>query len=127
MIEVACGIIYKDDEVLICRRNKNKELGGYWEFPGGKLESNESAEQALQRELTEELEMSVRVKKHFTSVIHKYENFTIKLIAYKCDFIEANFKLIDHDKYEWSPIYKIMSKKIAPADIHIVEKLMSEK
>ena len=127
MIEVACGIIYKDDEVLICRRNKNKDLGGYWEFPGGKLESNESAEQALQRELTEELEMSVRVKTHFTTVIHNYGSFTIKLIAYKCDFIEASFKLIDHDKYEWSPIDKIMSKKIAPADIPIAEKLISEK
>ena len=127
MIEVACGIIYKDNEVLICRRNENKELGGYWEFPGGKLEPNESAEKALKRELIEELGMYVIVKNHFTTVIHKYEKFTIKLTAYKCEFIEASFKLLDHDKYEWSTIDKIISKKLAPADIPIVEKLIIEK
>jgi len=124
MIKVVCGIIYDNGKIFLCRRNLNKQLGGYWEFPGGKLELNEKSESGLKRELHEELSMSVKILDYYATVIHSYENFTIELIAYKCQFIEADFKLIDHDKYEWIELKKIINKKLAPADIPIVQKLL---
>lgn len=125
MIKVVCGIINKNDKILVCRIKSEKKLGGYWEFPGGKIESNENAQEALERELVEELDMKVNVLSYFATSVHKYEKFTIELIAYKCEFIEANFKLSDHDKYEWKSVDQIINMKLAPADIPIAEKLMN--
>lgn len=126
MIKVVCGLIYKEDKILICRRNSSKELGGFWEFPGGKIESNETEEDALIRELKEELDMNVIIDKFYHSVVHRYEGFTIELRAYKCKFISAEFQLIDHDKYEWMSPSDITMKKLAPADIPIIEKLIND-
>lgn len=127
MIKVVCGIIYNNEKILLCRRKHNKELAGFWEFPGGKLELNENPEKALKRELQEELSMSVEILSYFTTVIYKYENFTIELIAYKCKFMRASFSLVDHDKYEWLEVNKLKNKKISPADIPITEKLLKNK
>lgn len=124
MTKVVCGIIYKGDKIFLCRRNPDKQLGGYWEFPGGKIESNEKPEQALKRELNEEISMSVKTLSYFTTIIHEYEKLTIELIAYKCEFIEAEFKLTDHDKYEWLDLKQMINKKLAPADVPILQRLM---
>lgn len=126
-IKVVCGIIYNDDKVLICRRKPEKSLGGYWEFPGGKIEENESDEESLIRELKEELDMEVNIESFFNSSEHSYENFTIELIAYKCSFVSSNFKLTDHDKYEWIEPNKLLDWKLAPADIPIAEELITNK
>lgn len=124
MTKVVCGIIYKGDKIFLCRRNPDKQLGGYWEFPGGKIESNEKPEQALKRELNEEISMSVKTLSYFTTVIHEYEKLTIELIAYKCEFIEGEFELTDHDKYEWLDLKQMIDKKLAPADVPILQRLM---
>ncbi|MFA4977167.1 MAG: NUDIX domain-containing protein [Sphingobacterium sp.] len=70
LITVVCGIIFKDDLVLICRRKPEKSLGGYWEFPGGKVEDGESNEESLLRELIEELNLKVKIKQHFFDTVH---------------------------------------------------------
>ncbi|MFM7683912.1 MAG: NUDIX domain-containing protein, partial [Bacteroidota bacterium] len=61
-IRVVCGVVFDNEKVFICRRKQGKSLAGYWEFPGGKIEGSESFEQALKRELNEELEMEVVIK-----------------------------------------------------------------
>ena len=123
IIKVVCGIIYREDQIFLCRRKPHKIFGGYWEFPGGKVEENEKYEEALERELAEELGMKVIVKGHFTTVLHDYEKFTIELIAYSCEFVEASFILTDHDAYEWSYTKDLFDFDLASADIPIVEKL----
>jgi 8-oxo-dGTP diphosphatase len=124
MIKVVCGIIYKGDEIFISRRKAEKVLGGYWEFPGGKIEVGENDEDSLTRELFEELGMKVIVNELFKTVIYHYENFSIELIAYKCDFLEATFNLTDHDLFEWVNIEELKNWQLAPADIPIAEQLI---
>lgn len=123
IIKVVCGIIYKDNKILLCRRKQNKSLGGYWEFPGGKVEVGENFENALCRELLEEIGMRVNVNDYFASNIYKYEKVTIDLIAYKCDFIDASYNMTDHDAYEWINENELINWKLAPADIPIARKL----
>lgn len=126
IIKVVCGIVFKEGQVFLCRRKPNKALGGYWEFPGGKVEPNENYEETLHRELAEELGMKVDVKEHFVTVLHEYEKFTIELISYLCEFVEASFTLNDHDTYEWLNIEELSKYDLAPADIPILEKLKYE-
>ena len=123
MIKVVCGIIYKNNLVFICRRNPDKSLGGYWEFPGGKIEAGEQQKDSLTRELSEELGMSVIVNDHFMTVIHTYDKFTIELISFKCDFQESLFNMSDHDAYEWVEVQDLNKYNLAPADIPIAKKL----
>ncbi len=123
-VKVVCGIIFNDNKVFICRRMPKKSLGGYWEFPGGKIEQGESNEASLTRELIEELGMSVEVKDYFKTNLHDYGKFIIELIAYKCNFIDANFRLTDHDKYEWVNVKDLSNWNLAPADIPIAKELI---
>jgi 8-oxo-dGTP diphosphatase len=124
IIKVVCGIIFQDDKIFICRRKREKTLGGYWEFPGGKIEIGESNEDSLTRELKEELGMTVTVGNHFQTVLHSYETQTIELIAYVCYFQQATYLLTDHDRYEWVDRLTLLQKPLAPADIPIARSLM---
>jgi 8-oxo-dGTP diphosphatase len=126
MILVVCGIITKNSKVLICKRKPGKSMAGFWEFPGGKIESNELPEEALKRELLEELGMKVELHNYFTTIVHSYKDLTISLIAYKCKFQEATFNLTDHDAYKWIDILDLLNWKLAEADIPIAKKLINE-
>jgi len=123
LIKVVCGVIYKEDDIFLCRRKPHKTLGGFWEFPGGKVESQESNENCLERELMEELGMKVYILNHLKTITHDYGSFKIELIAYRCNFIDAAFNLVDHDAYEWVKIANLTSYNLAAADIPIVEVL----
>ena len=125
-IRVACGIIFEEDKILLCRRKAEKSLGGYWEFPGGKVEFDESETEAIIRELKEELAMQVEIGKHFKTIIHQYENLQIELIAYCCKFIQADFVLIDHDEIQWIKNTELLSFNLAPADVPIAKALIAQ-
>jgi len=127
IIKVVCGVIFKDGKVFICRRKPNKILGGYWEFPGGKVEPNEGFITSLNRELIEELGMIVTIGDHLKTIIHDYNDFTIELIAFKCTFLRASFILTDHDEYKWISISDLSNHKLAPADIPIAKTLCDYK
>lgn len=124
-VRVVCGIIFKEDEILLCRRKPEKSLGGYWEFPGGKVEFGESESEALIRELREELAMQVEIGKHFKTIIHQYEDVKVELIAYYCRFIQADFILTDHDEIKWVEKRELLSFNLAPADVPIAEAIAS--
>ena len=123
-IKVVCGIIWKDGQILIARRKPEKSQGGYWEFPGGKLEAGENAEAALVRELKEEMGMTLKNLRYYGSHTHQYESFSIELLAYECDFVDATFELTDHDEITFIVPKQLEDYKIAPADIYFVKTLM---
>ena len=125
-IKVVCGIIYKEGKVFICRRRPEKHLGGYWEFPGGKMEPNEDEKDSLSRELKEELDMEVQIMDYFATSNYSYESITIELIAYICDLVHYASKLTDHDKFEWVNPNELMDWKLAPADIPLAKQLKNK-
>lgn len=83
-IKVVAGVIIKNNKVLITRRAPKENFGGGWEFPGGKIEANETPEECLARELKEELNVNISDGKLCTEVYHIYNDISICLIAYYC-------------------------------------------
>lgn len=123
IIKVVCGLIYKEGMFFICRRKPEKSFGGYWEFPGGKVEGDEGFEECLKREIWEELQMEIEIKSHYKTVQYTYDQFTIELISFLCDFKSCSFKLTDHDAYEWVAPNNLPDWNLAPADLPIAESL----
>ncbi|GAB4049444.1 (deoxy)nucleoside triphosphate pyrophosphohydrolase [Spirosoma litoris] len=124
MIDVVAGIVWKDGQVLLARRGKQKHLAGKWEFPGGKIEFGESAENALERELSEELGISTRTGNYFDTSVHQYPTVSIKLLAYNSIYISGIITLTDHDQVEWVSVDKLLEYDLAEADIPLVHKLV---
>ena len=123
MIRVVCGIIYKDDKILLTRRKKGKSLEGFWEFPGGKVERGETDTVALKRELREELGLEISELYYFSENKHDYNTFSIHLVAYKCKALDNPGKMVDHDKFEWVRVNEIGNFNLADADRPLLEEL----
>jgi 8-oxo-dGTP diphosphatase len=124
MIEVAAAIIENDQrQLLIARRKKGKSQEGMWEFPGGKIEKDESVEACLQRELLEEMNIEIDPYEHFGVNDHYYGSIHIRLIANKATFVRGEINLVDHDEYRWVDREDLKEYQFAPADIKFVEML----
>lgn len=123
MFKVTGAIIENDGKILAARRKKDSHLGGYWEFPGGKIEHGETPEECLARELKEELNINVSVGQKLGENTYEYPDRTIKLILY---FVEGDFEDIhsdDHQELRWLSIQELDSVAWAPADFPLLEKL----
>lgn len=123
IIKVVCGVIYKKDKVLIARRRKGISQEGKWEFPGGKVELNESNEFSLARELYEEFGMEIIINQKLGENLHSYPDIKINLIAYCCDFVSASFSLTSHDKYQWVKTNELINFDLTEADIPLISLL----
>lgn len=123
MILVTAAILEKDGKVLLARRKKGENLEFMWEFPGGKIEPNESPEQCLKRELKEEFSIETEVGAHVCNSEYRYEHIHIKLLAYRARLTSGDFKLKDHDMAEWVKPEKLLDYNLAPADVPIARKL----
>ena len=88
MLKVVAALIMKDGKILIAKRSTgNKDVIGKWEFPGGKVEENETEKQAIEREIKEEFDILVRAEKFITNVISKDKKSEIDLKLYLCKYI----------------------------------------
>ena len=102
-------------------------MGGYWEFPGGKIESGESPEECLHRELREELGIDSKIGSFFGESCYDYGTKEIRLLCYFVDYLGGIITLIDHDTISWLPVHRLLSLTWAPADMPLVEKLVKQK
>lgn len=124
MIEVVAAILTNDKgNFLIAKRKKGKILGGFWEFPGGKIEEGESPEESLIRELKEEMDIDIDVGKYFDSSVFDYGDKVIKLDAYFGKINHGKIVLNDHEEYHWVSREELRNFDFTPSDIPFVEKL----
>lgn len=126
MIEVTAAIIAREERVLVARRNSG-HLKGKWEFPGGKIEPGETPEQCLERELFEEFTVKTEIAEFFAENTHKYEDKTVRLIAYRVRHISGEFIVSAHDSIKWVTLSQLHEIDFAPADIPIAKMLIAEK
>lgn len=124
MINVVAGILKDKDKIMIARKREGKPLAGMWEFPGGKIEKEETPEESLVRELMEEMKIKVKVLDYVDESIYDYGDKVVSLKGYVAEIEEGQITLSDHDKYEWVNPTEAYSYKIAPADIPLLDKFV---
>lgn len=107
MITVVAALIHKDNKVLIAKRKSNSNFGK-WEFPGGKVELDETEKQAIEREILEEFELIIKANKFIVNNIHEYPEKVIDLRLYECEYLKGDFKLHDHSEYKWVNIKDLL-------------------
>ena len=119
MITVVAALLHKDNKVLIAKRKSNSNFGK-WEFPGGKVELDETEKQAIEREILEEFELFIKANKFIVNNIHEYPEKVIDLRLYECEYLKGDFKLHDHSEYKWVNIKDLLEYDLAEADIPLV-------
>lgn len=125
MIKVSCAIILNQDgEILVAQRSANMSMPLKWEFPGGKLEPNETAEVCLHRELMEELNIEVQIIEQLPANLHAYSNFTIELIPFLCKYVKGAMLLKEHAQIEWVHPTELLALDWADADVPIVKNFL---
>ena len=127
MIKVVAALICKDNKILIARRaTGDPNVLGKWEFPGGKVEANESEEAAIEREIKEEFELTVKAKRFLINNICEYPEKKIDLRLYECEYLFGEFCLHDHFEYKWVELTKLIDFDLAPADVPLARYVMEE-
>lgn len=121
MKSVGVALIYnKNNKILIGRRALTEPFSGYWEFPGGKLEKGETPQQAIKRELMEELNVKSTVNDYFDK-INSTGNF--KLLIYFTEIDESTLEMRVHDKLEWVSVKEAYNFNMFPSNFIILDKL----
>ncbi|MDA6070471.1 (deoxy)nucleoside triphosphate pyrophosphohydrolase [Flavobacterium sp. AC] len=124
MINVTCAIILKDEKILVAQRNEKMKLPLKWEFPGGKLEINESEIDCIKREIKEEININIEVLQKLTNNIHDYGTFKINLIPFLVQYISGEIKLAEHKDYRLLERSQLLKLDWAEADLPIVEEFL---
>lgn len=125
-IEVVAAIILNDGKVFATQRGYGG-FKGWWEFPGGKIEAGESPEEALVREIREELEAEIKVGELFETVEWDYPDFHLTMHCYICSLMSESLHLNEHEAALWLGRENLHSVKWLPADeelISLIEKLL---
>ncbi len=125
-VEVVCAVIKNDkDEILCCKRGPGRSLEGFWEFPGGKVESNETHEQTIIREIKEELLSDIEPIRYIGVSNYEYTNldkpFSITMYAYECNLIQGELRLTEHTEKKWMKNEDLKTLNFAPADKLILD------
>lgn len=121
---VTAAIIVDNGRVMITRRREGEKLAGSWEFPGGKVESGETLQSCLARELKEELGLDAEIGAVLAESDYEYEHGAIRLIALRAHILNGTPALTVHDKLEWVRPEDLLGFPMAAADIPIAKRLV---
>lgn len=122
-VEVVCALIENNEgKIFCCKRGPGRALEGFWEFPGGKVEANESHEETIVREIKEELNTVIEpieyigVSNYEYTDLGEYKPFSITMYAYRCKLINGNLELSEHTESKWATIEEMKKMAFAAAD-----------
>ena len=121
MIKVTCAIIFKQNKLLITQLDENSDHSYYWEFPGGKIENGESEEECIIREIQEELNIQIEIRKIMFPVHHNYGFKEIELIPFLCEIKSGNIELKDHADYKWIELQDLKDVEFIDADKKLIQ------
>jgi 8-oxo-dGTP diphosphatase len=121
-IEVVAAIIIKDNKIFATQRGYG-DFKDRWEFPGGKMEAGESREDAIIREIKEELDIDIIVNRYLTTVDYDYQNFHLTMHCFLCEIINGKPTLLEHKAAKWLSREELDSIDWLTADIEVVKKL----
>lgn len=121
-IEVVAAIIRKEDMIFATQRGYG-DFKDWWEFPGGKMEAGETPEEALKREIREELSTEIRVDKFICTVEYDYPKFHLTMHCFLCSLLTEALHLNEHEAAKWLTKEDWESVKWLPADLEVIEKL----
>lgn len=118
-IDVVAAIIVKGNAILATQRGYGEFEGG-WEFPGGKVEPGETPEQAIVREIKEELDLDIEAGEHLVTVDYDYPSFHLHMACYVCAMPHEKISLLEHHAAKWLGAESIDSVEWLPADVEVV-------
>lgn len=125
-VEVVAAVIRRaDGRILLAQRLPCGPHGGLWEFPGGKVEPGESPEEALSREILEELGLEIRVGRRLICVEHAYPHVLIRLTAYRCCALCGAPRPIHCQDFAWLPPERLLSLPMPEADVPVAHRVQS--
>lgn len=123
MIEVGCAIIHKNGKLLIAQRNLGDSFGGYWEFPGGKREREETIEDCLVREAREELGILIQPERLLCNRVHGSPERRLSLFFFFCRWMSGEPRAIDCKDFRWVSREDIRQHTLLPGDLEVLEAL----
>lgn len=121
-LNVVAAIIKKNNKVLATKRGYG-EFIDMWEFPGGKIEENESQKEALVREIKEELDCTIKPTKFALNLEYQYPTFYLKMSCFEAEIIEGTPKLLEHNDARWLTKQQLNEVNWIPADLQIIDYL----
>ena len=123
MVKVVAALIWDEGRFLICQRPATKTRGLLWEFVGGKVEPGELPQQALIRECSEELGVTISVNDIFIELVHEYPDITVELSIYNASIIGGDPQKLEHNDIRWITPEEINMYDFCPADELVLKKI----
>jgi 8-oxo-dGTP diphosphatase len=122
--QIGVAVIRDDrDLILIDRRLDKVLLGGFWEFPGGKIEGNETVQECIKREVLEEIGIEIAVDSHLITIDHTYSHFWVNLQVYNCRYLSGQARAIECEEIRWVTIQELDNYTFPAANQEIIRAL----